>query len=106
MTGVNVRDWPRHELRIVFFDFSVRGLGETHVVRAVVNEWGRLHGLTPAEVEYWNDALEWRELGGSLPGWRHPTHQPGLAIRPAGTEVDAQEFHAWRSARQFQAVAV
>jgi hypothetical protein len=106
MAVVQVRDWPRHELRLVFFDFSVRGLGDTYVVRAVLNEWGRLGGLTPGEVEYWNDALDWRELGGSLPGWRHPTHVPGLALRPAGTESDARQFHAWRSTRHLRSSAV
>jgi hypothetical protein len=98
MSTFNVSRLTRQELRLAYFDFTVRGEGDRDMVSAVLLEWLALGGISEQEFRLWNDALEWRELGNRLPGWTDPVHQPGsqAAAQPA-TDEDYRRFLLWRA---------
>ncbi len=100
MATFDVSGWPRQQLRLAYFDFTVRGEGDSDVVEAVLQEWLTLGAISNREFGLWRDALDWRELGNRLPGWTDPVHQPGskAASEPA-TEVDFERFIRWRATR-------
>jgi hypothetical protein len=86
----------RHQLRVTFFDFAVRGEGDRATVSRAIEAWRACGALSAHEADRWQDALEWRELGGLLPGWSMP---PQMAEkRGAPDESDLRAFDAWRAA--------
>lgn len=97
MESIDVSGWPRQQLRLAYFDFTVRGEGDPCVVRAVLGEWLRLGGIDRETFEFWDDALAWREDGNLLPGW---VPAGRLSTPPEeGTEADMARFLHWRRAR-------
>lgn len=96
MKTYDVQGWTRHELRVAYFDFRVRGEGAPVVVRAVIEQWRELGGLTDDEADLWMDALQWRESGRFLPGWSVPGEMPAREVSASVGEDDWNEFLAWR----------
>ena len=96
----DVRSWPTQQLRLAYFDFTVRGEGETGVVHAVVTRWHQLGALSVLELERCFDALAWRELGRFLPGWTIPAEMPpSETANAAHGEADLVSFELWRRDR-------
>jgi hypothetical protein len=100
MKQLDVSTWSRHELRLAFFDFSVRGEGGPELVDGVLRAWLALGGLSRQQFDYWRDALAWRERGNALPGWALPQIEAGSPNPPCAGEEHEREFLRWRSARQ------
>jgi len=100
MKQLDVSAWSRHELRLAFFDFSVRGEGDAHLVDAVLRAWLALGGLSRQQFDYWQDALTWRQGGNALPGWALPQFEVDPASVPRAGEEQERDFLLWRSARQ------
>jgi hypothetical protein len=97
----DVSDLTRQELRLVYYDFTVRGLGEAPLIQAVLQRWFELGALSAAEVRRWFDALEWREAGGFLPGWPAPEAMPPSEwAEHAHGEADLLSFESWRRDRR------
>lgn len=103
MVTHDVSNWPRHELRLAFYDFSLRGEGDEATVAAVIEAWRRLGALSDEEADHWHDALAWRSSGEFLPGWTVPhwLRQKGLVP----SETDEAAFIAWRAFRREHAHA-
>lgn len=102
----DVRNWSDKQLRLAYFDFSVRGEGEPDVVRAVLARWFELGALTRAEVNRCLDALAWRELGRFLPGWTLPAEMPpSQTALVAHGEADLVSFELWRRERSLAKTA-
>ena len=100
MATFTISRWTSHELRIAYFDFTVRGEGDADVIAAVLQEWLARGAIDERTYELWHDALEWRELGNRLPGWTDPVHQPGSrAAEAPATEEDYERFVLWRATR-------
>lgn len=97
VTATDISKAHRHELRLAFYDFAQRGEGDRRAVAAALDHWTREDALTPMESARWHDALDWRELGGLLPGWTLPKEMTGLRETPA--ESDLAAFEAWRARR-------
>jgi hypothetical protein len=97
MNDVCVSGWPRHQLRLAFYDFAVRGEGDTATVGAVIDAWFAEGALSLAEADRWHDALEWREMGGYLPGWAVP--QPANEDPFVPGEEHEALFRQWRGTR-------
>ena len=96
MSTSDVSNWPIAELRLVFYDFTLRGEGDRAVVSAVIAEWRERRAIPAADARRWEAALAWRETGGVLPGWpvpdeARPGHCPGC-----GSEDDLLLFESWR----------
>ena len=96
MEATRIPDWSRGELRLAFYDFTIRGEGEAPAVCAVIKEWRRLEALSEAESCLWLDAVEWRESGHALPGWLAlevgtPSERAALA-----ETATWNHFEAWR----------
>ena len=87
-------------LRLAYFDFTVRGEGDADSVAGVLEELSSLGAIDQRTCAMWIDALEWRELGNRLPGWTDPVHQPGSRQAEASaTEEDYERFVYWRATR-------
>ena len=98
MEATQIANWSRRELRLAFYDFSLRGEGESLIVRGVIEEWRRLDALTEAEACLWLDAVEWRDSGHALPGWlalERGTPSERALLAESATWV---RFEAWRVA--------
>lgn len=100
MKQLDVSEWSHHELRLAFFDFSVRGEGETQLVDAVLRAWLALGGLSRQQFDYWQDALAWRERGNALPGWALPQFEVASPSAPRAGEEHEREFLLWRNTRE------
>lgn len=87
-------DWTDHQLRLAYYDFTLRGMGEYEIVEAALTEWTRRGVLTSGDMRLWLDALRWREMGNLLPGW----HTDGPHGELSGQESDYSRFVAWRHA--------
>lgn len=102
----DVSSWSTHELRLAYFDFTVRGEGESAIVHAVVTRWYEMGALSRREVERWLDALAWRELGRFLPGWTIPAEMPpSQTATAAHGEADLLSFELWRRERSLAKTA-
>ncbi|MEO8538735.1 MAG: hypothetical protein ABI577_03270 [bacterium] len=91
---IDLTDWTDHQLRLVYFDFTVRGEGPADLIEAVILEWTRRDVLSEQVAGFWLDALFWRESGNVLPGWTASE----AAGRRFGDDVDYWRFLAWRTA--------
>jgi hypothetical protein len=101
ITNLGVRDWPTRDLRLAYFDFTVRGEGPAEVVRAVLLRWHELGALGHDDLDRWLDALEWREGGGFLPGWTLPREMPAsVCAEVAHGDWDELRFEHWRARRR------
>ena len=99
-------DWSLKDLRLAYFDFTVRGEGAAEVVRAVLIRWHQLAFLCEGDLVRWMDALEWREGGGFLPGWTIPPETPSsIRADVAHGELDTLRFEHWRARRHLASSA-
>ncbi len=89
--------WSRQQLRLAFYDFSVRGEGDTETVYAVIRTWQEMGALDSADASRWLDALTWRDAGGYLPGWTIPQPTSDSPIVPG--EEHELLFEQWRATR-------
>lgn len=105
MESAQIAGWSRRELRLAYYDFTLRGEGEASVVRSVIRKWRSLNALAPAEARLWLDAVEWRESGHALPGWH--MLEAGTPSARALLAETATWFHfeAWRIERRRRAEA-
>ncbi|MGE3076246.1 MAG: hypothetical protein AB7N24_10230 [Dehalococcoidia bacterium] len=105
MTMPTIDHWTNHECRVVFFDFTVRGEGDSLLIQAVLQLWRERNILEEEAFGLWRDALEWRQMGNLLPGWVDPTPCAVSDLYPAQADEEKYwDFFRWRERRAARAL--
>ena len=82
---------------LYFWHPDARYFGLGRIGSDQLTDYAARKGWSLAEADRWHDALEWREMGGYLPGWAVP--QPANEDPFVPGEEHEALFRQWRGTR-------